>query len=268
MLSHSDISWIAGVQRPAVPLWNKCPGIFPNNPPVCLSVCGKALNGRHLSDCLFVSVKATFFTNHCLYQRRWWDGGAVTFNVRRWREMRMNAGVGKGQEEWDPVMTAKVLTLGDIGPTWYYSLTVRWDTHTCTLAQAEEKKGRGKKVSLLACHQNRKLWNRTQSPSEKKKASSQKLQTHLSLPEKRMFWFNVLKPWPTGMLFCIILFKISGTEIGHKYFHIEYQAANKEALLYLFIFLDPPWLFWTFAPSTRGKNYVLAKHTELFTTGV
>lgn len=229
MLSHSDISWIAGVQRPAVPLWNKCPGIFPNNPPVCLSVCGKALNGRHLSDCLFVSVKATFFTNHCLYQRRWWDGGAVTFNVRRWRQMRMNAGVGKGQEEWDPVMTAKVLTLGDIGPTWYYSLTVRWGTHTRALAQAEEKKGRGKKVSLLACHQNRKLWNRTQSPSEKKKASSQKLQTHLSLPEKRMFWFNVLKPWPTGMLFCIILFKI-------RYFHIEYQAANKEALLYFFFF--------------------------------
>lgn len=32
---------------------------------------------------------------------------------------------GKGQEEWDLVMTAKVLTLGDIGPTWYYSLTVR-----------------------------------------------------------------------------------------------------------------------------------------------
>lgn len=39
--------------------------------------------------------------------------------------MRMNAEVGKGQEEWDPVMTAEVLTLGDIGPTWYYSLTVR-----------------------------------------------------------------------------------------------------------------------------------------------
>lgn len=257
MLSHSDISWIAGVQRPAVPLWNKCPGIFPNNPPVCLSVCGKALNGRHLSDCLFVSVKATFFTNHCLYQRRWWDGGAVTFNVRRWRQMRMNAGVGKGQEEWDPVMTAKVLTLGDIGPPWYYSLTVRWDTHTRALAQAEEKKGRGKKVSLLACHQNRKLWNRTQSPSEKKKASSQKLQTHLSLPEKRMFWFNVLKPC-FFVLFCL--------KSGIFTLNII-QQTRKHFCIYLF-FLDPPWLFWTFAPSTRGKDYVLAKHTELFTTGV
>lgn len=207
MLSHSDISWIAGVQRPAVPLWNKCPGIFPNNPPVCLSVCGKMLNGRHLSDCLFVSVKATFFTNHCLYQRRWWDGGAVTFNVRRWREMRMNAGLRKGQEEWEPVMTAKVLTLGDIGPTWYYSLTVRWDTHIRTHAQAKEKKGRG----------NKKGFSINMSPKQKvvesdtitlleKRASSQKLQTHYSPQWKEDVLVSVLKPWHTVMFICLGFF--------------------------------------------------------------
>lgn len=29
------------------------------------------------------------------------------------------------QETWDSAMTAKVLTLGDIGTTWHYSLTAR-----------------------------------------------------------------------------------------------------------------------------------------------
>lgn len=32
---------------------------------------------------------------------------------------------GEEQETWDFVMTAKVLTLGDIGATWHYSLTAR-----------------------------------------------------------------------------------------------------------------------------------------------
>lgn len=244
MLSHSDISWIAGVQRPAVPLWNKCPGIFPNNPPVCLSVCGKVVNGRHLSDCLFVSVKATFFTNHCLYQRRWWDGGAVTFNVRRWREMRMNAGLRKGQEEWDPVMTAKVLTLGDIGPTWYYSLTVRWDTHISAHAQAEEKKGRGnkKKVFLLTCHQNRNLWNPTQSPSEeKKKGPHLKSSRRIFSSLKRECFGFCFKAWHTGMfVFFNVLccFKSVAKRLySHSIFTLNIRPQTREHIfLYFFIY--------------------------------
>lgn len=39
--------------------------------------------------------------------------------------MNKGCGEGPGQETWDFVMTAMVLTLGDTGATWHYTLTAR-----------------------------------------------------------------------------------------------------------------------------------------------
>lgn len=103
MLSHGDISWIAGVQRPVVPLWNKCPGIFPNNPPVCLSVCGKALisrvNGKHLSDCLFVGLNGYLLLIIVFIKR---GGGVEVQSPLMWageRRYRWIDEGGEGQEQ-------------------------------------------------------------------------------------------------------------------------------------------------------------------------
>lgn len=109
-----------------MPLWNKCPGIFPNNPPVCLSVCGTVLisgeNGKHLSVCLSVCLSGYLLLIAVFIEE---DGGAATFDVDRYRLIQVWVERGTGQETWDFVMTAKVLTLGDTGETWHYPLTAR-----------------------------------------------------------------------------------------------------------------------------------------------
>ena len=78
----------------------------------------------YLYICLFVSLSAYLFTNRCLYRRRWGDGGAVTFDVKGDID-EYRGGEGQRQETWDFVVTAMVLTLGDTGTTWHYTLTAK-----------------------------------------------------------------------------------------------------------------------------------------------
>lgn len=50
--------------------------------------------------------------------------GAVTFDVKGDID-EYKGGEGRVQETWDFVVTAVVLTLGDTGTTWHYTLTAR-----------------------------------------------------------------------------------------------------------------------------------------------
>ncbi len=108
--------------------------------PLCACLCAVQRWSQGKMESIYLSVSQSVwppFTNHCLYRRGWRVGGAVTFNVSSWREIWTNIEVGRGRSRRRG-MTAKVLTLGDIGTTWHYSLAARWDL--------ERERERGKEM--------------------------------------------------------------------------------------------------------------------------